>query len=210
MKKGWILLYYLFFSSFILFSYEEEGVASWYGPAFHGKKTANGEIFNTNSYTAAHKTLPFNSILKVISLENGKYTFVRINDRGPFVSDRIIDLSFVAATELDMIKKGTMKVKIILVQKGDNKYYKFSNNEKYKIQIASFSSLDKAYEFINKFKEFINSLDIEEANIGKKVYRVIIDNLNYFEYQSTRVCLHKLGIDEYISKRKSYKNFGRK
>lgn len=80
----------------------QEGVASWYGPGFQGRKTANGERFNTNEMTAAHKTLPFNTLLKVTNLENGVSTVVRINDRGPFIRGRIIDLSNAAKNEIQM------------------------------------------------------------------------------------------------------------
>lgn len=90
--------------------FEEIGIASWYGPGFHGKKTSNGETFNTYSMTAAHKLLPFNSNILVTNLENGKTCVVRINDRGPFVDDRIIDLSQAAAEKIGMIKNGTAKV----------------------------------------------------------------------------------------------------
>lgn len=90
--------------------FEEIGIASWYGPGFHGKKTSNGEIFNTYGMTAAHKFLPFNTNIRVTNLENGKSCVVRVNDRGPFVDDRIIDLSQAAAQQLGMIKNGTAKV----------------------------------------------------------------------------------------------------
>lgn len=90
--------------------FEEIGIASWYGPGFHGKKTSNGETFNTYGMTAAHKHLPFGSNLLVKNLENGKTCVVRINDRGPFVDDRIIDLSQAAAQKIGMIKNGTAKV----------------------------------------------------------------------------------------------------
>lgn len=92
-----------------------DGVASWYGPDFHAKKTSNGEIYNMYAMTAAHKTLPMNTVVRVDNLENGKTTIVRINDRGPFVSGRIIDLSNKAAHEIDMVKKGTAKVKITVL-----------------------------------------------------------------------------------------------
>ena len=78
-------------------NYYEEGVASWYGPNFHGKLTANGEIFNQYDITAAHKTLPLPSIVRVTNLENSREIIVRINDRGPFVGNRIIDLSLKSA-----------------------------------------------------------------------------------------------------------------
>jgi len=80
----------------------QEGVASWYGPGFQGRRTANGEIFNTYDYTAAHKYLPFGSEIKVTNQLNGKYVIVRINDRGPYAGGRIIDLSYAAKQELGM------------------------------------------------------------------------------------------------------------
>lgn len=92
-----------------------DGIASWYGPDFHNKKTSNGEIYNMNLHTAAHKTLPMNTIVKVISLDTNKSTIVRINDRGPFVEGRIIDLSAAAAKDIDMIKTGTAKVNIEII-----------------------------------------------------------------------------------------------
>lgn len=91
------------------------GYASYYADQFHGKKTANGEIFDMNKMTAAHKTLPFNTKLRVTNLKNGKSTFVRINDRGPFSGNRVIDLSKQAAIELDMIKDGVVEVECEVV-----------------------------------------------------------------------------------------------
>lgn len=92
--------------------YVEEGMASWYGPGFHGGSTANGESFDTHSFTAAHRTLPLPSIVKVTMISTGKSIFVRINDRGPYAKGRIIDLSRAAAQELGMLGKGTAKVRV--------------------------------------------------------------------------------------------------
>ncbi len=92
--------------------YSEDGIASWYGPGFHGKKTASGERFNQNALTAAHKILPFGTKLRVTNLSNGREVVVRINDRGPFSSRRIIDLSKKAAEKLGMLRSGTAKVHI--------------------------------------------------------------------------------------------------
>ena len=97
-------------------NYDETGIASWYGPKFHGKLTANGEIFNQNNITAAHKTLPLPSAVKVTNLENGLSIIVRINDRGPFVNQRIIDLSSEAAKKILMKKKGTALVRVQLLR----------------------------------------------------------------------------------------------
>ncbi|QKG28958.1 MULTISPECIES: septal ring lytic transglycosylase RlpA family protein [unclassified Campylobacter] len=91
------------------------GIASWYGPNFHGKKTSNGEIYNMYNMTAAHKTLPMNTMVRVTNLKNGKNIIVRINDRGPFVAGRVIDLSKVGAQKIDMIASGTAPVVLEVV-----------------------------------------------------------------------------------------------
>lgn len=88
------------------------GNASWYGPDFHGKATSNGESYNMYAMTAAHKTLPMNTVVKVTNKKNGKSTVVRVNDRGPFVATRIIDLSNTAARAIDMVGDGTAPVKV--------------------------------------------------------------------------------------------------
>ena len=99
-------------------NFVETGVASWYGPGFHGKTTSNGERYNQNAMTAAHKLLPFGTRLKVINLDNGRTTEVRINDRGPFVDSRIIDLSRAAARDLGMIGKGTARGRLVSLERG--------------------------------------------------------------------------------------------
>lgn len=90
----------------------ETGLASWYGPKFHGKRTASGEVFNQEHFTAAHPTLPWGSRVKVINLDNGKSVDVRINDRGPFKRGRIIDVSRAAARALSMVGRGITTVRI--------------------------------------------------------------------------------------------------
>jgi len=94
------------------FSYDETGIASWYGPDFHGKYTANGEVFDQNGVTAAHRTLPMPSIIRVTNLENGRSIEVKINDRGPFAHGRILDLSKHAAELLGMDLQGTARVRV--------------------------------------------------------------------------------------------------
>lgn len=93
-------------------NYNEVGIASWYGPTFHGKDSASGEVFDEMAMTAAHPTLPIPSLVRVTNLENGKTVVVRLNDRGPFVDDRIIDLSKAAGAALDMHRNGTAKVRV--------------------------------------------------------------------------------------------------
>jgi rare lipoprotein A len=98
------------------YQYRESGIASWYGPGFDGKKTANGETFDQNALTAAHRTLPLPSMVQVTNLENGRSIKVRVNDRGPFAHGRIIDLSKKAAELLGFANKGTAKVQVEIVE----------------------------------------------------------------------------------------------
>jgi rare lipoprotein A len=104
----------------VLFSlfgpYHETGIASWYGPGFDGNLTANGEIYDMNGISAAHKTLPFGTVVRVVDLETGRSIVVRINDRGPFVEGRIIDLSKGAAEKLGMIERGIISVGLRIVR----------------------------------------------------------------------------------------------
>ena len=98
------------------------GVSSYYGKAFHGKLTANGEIFDMYGVTAAHKTIPLNTVARVTNLANNKSLILRINDRGPYVAGRLLDCSYGAAKKLDFIGSGTTEVKIEVIEWGDNKY----------------------------------------------------------------------------------------
>ena len=100
------------------------GVSSFYAEDFHGKLTANGEVYDMYGITAAHKTLPLNTIVRVTNMENDKFIIVRINDRGPFIPGRILDCSYGAALKLGFIAQGTTKVKIEVIEFGDNKYMK--------------------------------------------------------------------------------------
>jgi rare lipoprotein A len=98
--------------------YTEEGQASWYGPQFHGRQASNGEIYDMNKLTAAHRTLPFETMVRVTNQNNGKSTTVRITDRGPFVNNRIIDLSYAAAKEIESIGPGVVPVRLEVLSTG--------------------------------------------------------------------------------------------
>ena len=100
-------------SSTVNHNCKQTGLASYYADKFNGRKTANGEIFDENKLTAAHKTLPFGTIVKVTNLTNNKSVIVRVNDRGPFVAGRIIDLSKAAAKKINLIEAGVVKVTVI-------------------------------------------------------------------------------------------------
>ncbi len=100
------------------------GISSFYADDFHGKLTANGEVYDMYGLTAAHKTLPLNTIVRVTNLENDKSVTLRINDRGPYVAGRILDCSYGAAVKLGFVNQGTARVKIEVLEIGDNKYMK--------------------------------------------------------------------------------------
>jgi len=95
----------------------ETGIASWYGPPYHGRRSANGEIYDMEKFTAAHRSLPFDTWIEVTNLMNKKHVDVRITDRGPFVNGRIVDLSLAAAREIDMVTSGIVRVKIKVIKR---------------------------------------------------------------------------------------------
>ncbi len=98
---------------------KDRGIASWYGAQFHGRQAANGEIFDMTALTAAHRTLPLGSIVRVVNLQNGKHVRVRINDRGPYVNGRILDLSYAAAARLGMVDQGLSVIQLEVI--GDHR-----------------------------------------------------------------------------------------
>ncbi len=144
-------------------SYYEEGTASWYGPGFHGQNTSNGEPYNMNGYTAAHKNLPLPSFLKVTNLENNKSVIVRVNDRGPFHGNRILDLSRGAASKIGVIGPGTARVRVELIKTVATKDQTNENlMNGFKPYIQVFSTMD-----YNKALTIKNSLSRET---GKPVF----------------------------------------
>lgn len=102
--------------------FTQRGVASWYGPDFHGKRTSSGETYNMHAMTAAHKTLPLPTYVKVKNLSNGKSVVVKVNDRGPFAHERIIDLSFAAAKKLSIVGPGTAQVEVVALESKNSTY----------------------------------------------------------------------------------------
>ena len=128
--------------------YVERGYASWYGPGFHGNKTANGEVYDSHQLTAAHRTLPLGSVVQVRSLTNGRQVTVRINDRGPFVKGRIIDLSLAGAQTLAMIGPGTDRVELRVVR-----YQERQGGWGYlRVQVASFVEQANAQALARRLK----------------------------------------------------------
>lgn len=150
--------------------FSQKGIASWYGPKFHGKKTANGETYNMHEMTCAHKTLPFNTRLRVKNLSNGKTTIVRVNDRGPFVNKRIIDLSFTAAKKLGVDITGTAPVIITALDGFTRKKYQKGT---FTIQVGAFSSIDNAKRLREKLSKNFNKVFIKKfEKDGNIFYRV--------------------------------------
>jgi rare lipoprotein A len=149
------------------------GTASWYGDKEHGGKTANGERFSKYDYTAAHKTLPIGTMVRVTNLENGRDVIVRINDRGPFKKGRIIDLSYAPAKSIGMIGRGTarVKVEVLSAPKKANNYFE----PQYTVQVGSFSDGEKAFLFKEALNRKHENVRIETFDFGGYTfYRVRI------------------------------------
>ncbi|NOS88273.1 MAG: septal ring lytic transglycosylase RlpA family protein [Methylococcaceae bacterium] len=151
--------------------YIKQGIASWYGPGFHGKKTATGEIFDMFALTAAHKTLPIPCYAEITNLENNRSIVVRINDRGPFVRNRELDLSYGAAKTLDMAQDGTGKIEIktLTDTQALPKLHELAlaQEQDVYLQIGSFGSVKKALQL----KDKIAGLDLPEPDIRPSTYR---------------------------------------
>ena len=199
--------------------YKNDVTASYYAEKFHGKRTSNGEIFNMNDLTCAHKSLPFNTILKVTNLSNGKTVQVRVNDRGPFVAGREIDLSKAAAKKLGMITSGTAKVKIQIVKMGKNdklsqqtaksaakmmekiepkKQVQINPNKMYEIQIGSYSVKDNATKVGQKIKKAgIKNVVLRKS---KTNYQVVIKDIPGSKVNEIKKLLAKIGFTEILIK----------
>ncbi|MBN1632590.1 MAG: septal ring lytic transglycosylase RlpA family protein [Ignavibacteria bacterium] len=160
-----------------LAGFVQEGTASWYGPGFHGRRTASGEIFNTNELTAAHKTLPFFTFVKVTNLSNDKQVIVKINDRGPYIGGRIIDLSKAAKEEIGMGGLAQVRIEIYNPEKelsgfenfGESEIEGFRPENLFEDVISKqYNELKQSYTF-KKVKVKILSPNIDEAN--SNIYR---------------------------------------
>ena len=163
--------------------FEQKGLASWYGEKFHGRKTASGEIYNMHAMSAAHKTLPLGTYVRVRNLNNGKSIDVRVNDRGPFVQGRIIDLSYTAAKRLDIIGPGTAPVVVTALgvpaknshSQGTKRAYKPVNYEKgpFFIQVGAFLEKDNAKRLYAKLDRTYRNAHISTYFDGRQTfYRV--------------------------------------
>ncbi len=157
----------------------EQGLASWYGVKFEGRPTASGETFDMGRLSAAHKALPFGTLAKVTNLENGLFTIVRINDRGPFVPGRIIDLSRAAAEEIGMLGKGVAMVKIEVVVPAVQR-------ERFSIQVGAYSQRANYEKVALRLQQ--NGLDILLEHT-ERVTRVIVPDVTG---ESLEAIMHKL------------------
>jgi rare lipoprotein A len=148
----------------------QEGIASWYGRDFHGEKTANGDIYDMHKLTAAHKELPLGSRVRVINLENRRQVEVLINDRGPFVRGRIIDLSYAAAKALDMVNQGTALVRIILISPppAASKQSVLPLTRYFGIQAGSFVNRKNAHELYVKLQVWTKDVFMQTTTCGNR------------------------------------------
>ncbi len=204
MKRKLIIffLWLILFSAILLQSAaaEQEGTASWYGGKFHGRKTANGEIFDTNKLTAAHRALPFNTMVKVTNLGNNRSVIVRVNDRGPFIQGRIIDLSRAAAERLDMVHTGTARVRVEVLSSASTGTAEPkpvpAADRRFIIQVGSFSVAANArhlHTFL-RGRGFLPEFESAPPNIT----RVVLHNIAEGDIQTVVSKLRASGINDVL------------
>lgn len=184
------------------YGYIENGIASWYGGDFHGLKTSNGEVYDMHEMTAAHKTLPMDTMLLVKNLDTGKNVVVRVNDRGPFVRGRIIDLSYKAAKALKIVKNGTARVQIVALAEGEaeeNGGQPILRNKdlsagEFYVQIGSFAQQLNALKLQKRFGDAGHAAVIRKSlKANRSLYRVQVYAGNTLEdaRQSEKSLLEK-------------------
>jgi rare lipoprotein A len=205
--------------------YRERGVASWYGRDFHGKRTSGGETYDMHDMTAAHKTLPIPTWVEVTNLENGKSVVVKVNDRGPFVDDRIIDLSYRAAQDLDMVRNGTARVQvralanpnaapltttaaatperngfsIISEAQADTLDPRDLREEQFFIQVGAFGDSDNAVKLVARLRRggIANSFIVSAVEPQGQIHRVRVGPLgSATEFDRVSDDLRALGLTE--------------
>lgn len=187
-------------------SFYQVGIASWYGGKFNGRRTANGEIYNMYKLTAAHKELPFNTIVEVENLRNRKRVIVRINDRGPFVKERIIDLSYKAAISVDMDEIGTAPVALRIVDLLDNekgekivvRKIDFSHRSEIYLQAGAFTKKGNGESLVSQLNYY--SSEIKFRIIMEKGYHKVVSFKigSRDEAEKLKQVLEDLGFDTFI------------
>jgi len=180
----------------------ETGYASWYGGKFQGRQTASGEIFDTNKLTAAHKTLPFGTVVEVTNLDNGKSIEVRINDRGPFVEGRIIDLSRAAATKIGMMSTGIAPVKVEITRNTSDNAHGYSSSPElshYSIQVASFLARENAQLLHSRLYDRGLQVEFEKSDSGHT--RVVLPDVQETELDTLLTKLATMGFNSVLVRR---------
>ena len=205
--KAFFIVFLMVVGSALSFAsvYKSGVEASYYAEKYHGRKTANGEVFNMYAMTCAHKTLPFGTMLRVTNLSNGKSVDVRVNDRGPFVKGREIDLSKSAAQKLGMIKTGTARVRIEILSKNDTvgqiaKTSSVTDKKTYwDVQVGSFSSRDNA----NKVAQKLLKSGFENVYFQKtsSVTRVVLKKVPEVKLSSVETKLRENGYSDFVVKK---------
>lgn len=164
------------------------GVASWYGPGFHGRRTSNGERYDMNRLTAAHKTLPFGTLVEVRNLDNDRSVVVRINDRGPHVKRRIIDLSRAAADAIEMVGPGTARVSLKILQ-----YDAVTDDSpRYTVQVAAFGDADRAQALAEDLRRRYPETQVSDDGAWHRVQVGAFGRRN--EAEDLRIELLRLGL----------------
>jgi rare lipoprotein A len=169
----------------------QTGIASWYGPGFHGQPTASGTIYNQNELTAAHPTLPLGSRVMVTNLHNGSSVEVAVNDRGPFAKGRIIDLSHAAAHAIGMIGPGTAPVRVDVLDSGPHQIKTIRESLDYTLQLGSFADVQNARQLRDQLTQSFADVAVVPLYVREAIYyRVRIgtfSNRSAAEEQARRV-----------------------
>ena len=192
--------------------YDQRGIASWYGQKFNGRKTSSGEIYSICEFTAAHKTLPLPSYVRVTNTKNGKSVVVRVNDRGPFHEGRIIDLSFVAANRIGLDRAGTAPVRVELLKADGTRQRGYSHNDaddkpanrgnnngdEVSLQFGSFADKDNAKQLQTRLLAAnIDHVELEKADVNEQsVWRVQVRGLKNEELGDIFEKARQLGLSK--------------
>ncbi len=169
---------------------QEEGFASWYGWKFHGRQTANGEIFDMNKLTAAHKTLPFGTVIQVTNVQNDLSVIVRINDRGPFVEKRIIDLSKAAADAIGLSALGVAWVRLQLIEE--------AKPPQFTVQVGAYREEKNALRTVEKIDSHGLKATLDRSQEG--IIRVIVENVSGSEVDGIKQILNAAGFTKILVK----------
>jgi len=209
-KRGNMPVYEVFGKRYYTLSsaagYQERGIASWYGPTFHGKLTSSGEVYDMHAMTAAHKTLPLPSYVQVTNLSNGRSAIVRVNDRGPFHDGRIIDLSYAAATKLGIVGPGTAQVEVRAITPAANpaatpvRQVNTQADRRLYLQVGAFGSRLNAEQMRARLADIPAPVSISEDHAAHgPLFRVRVGPLARLDdLQQLTGKINALGIDAYV------------